>query len=77
MLRVNERVFRRCVADIHFKAVTRGMGIDPFQAVLVDHKALPTRFRDTRYPQMCVQLDAGRNEARDRFALENDLDIDR
>jgi hypothetical protein len=60
VLRVNERVFRRCAADIHFKAVATNLGIDPFEAVLVDHEALPTCFRETRYPQMQTRLNAVR-----------------
>lgn len=61
VLRVNERVFRRCVTDIHFKRLARDLAIDPFAAVLVDHDALPNRFKQTRYAQMLTQLDAARD----------------
>lgn len=46
VLRVNERIFRRCLTNIHFKGVIRSLGIDPFAAVLAHHDALPSRFRD-------------------------------
>lgn len=66
MLRVNERVFRRCLTDIHFKGAARSLGIDPFAAVLADHDALPSRFRETRYPQMLTQLDTARDRTTQR-----------
>lgn len=60
MLRINERVFRKCMRDTHFRAAHSALGIDPFEALLVDHRALPVRFRDTRYPQMQQQLEGRR-----------------
>lgn len=46
--------------DIHFGAEHRALGIDPFEALLVDHCALPVRFRETRYLQMRRQLEGRR-----------------
>jgi hypothetical protein len=60
VLRINERIFRKCMRDIHFRAAHRALGIEPFEALLVDHSALPARFRDTRYPQMRRQLEGRR-----------------
>jgi hypothetical protein len=57
VLRINERVFRKCMRDIHFRAAEPDLGVDPFAAVLAEHHALPARFRDTRYPQMRWQLE--------------------
>jgi hypothetical protein len=31
VLRINERVFRKCMRDIHFRAAHRALGIDPFR----------------------------------------------
>jgi hypothetical protein len=73
VLRVNERVFRRCVSDIHFKGVRRSLGIDPFEAVLVDHEAPPSRFKETRYPQMLTQLDTVRDHATQRDLPDEDM----
>lgn len=55
-LRINERIFRKCMRDIHFRAIERRLGVDPFGAVLAEHPALPERFRERRYPQMHRQL---------------------
>ncbi len=66
VLRLNERVFRHCRTDIHFKGVKRDLGIEPFEAVLVDHDALPSQFRQTRYPQMLTQLDSAHDRATQR-----------
>ena len=60
VLRINERIFRKCMRDIHFRAAQLALGIDPFEALLVDHCALPVRFRETRYPQMRQQLEGRR-----------------
>jgi hypothetical protein len=60
VLRINERVFRKCMRDIHFRAAQLTLSIDPFEALLVDHCALPVRFRETRYPQMRRQLEGRR-----------------
>lgn len=66
VLRVNERIFRRCATDIHFKQLVKDLAIDPFAAVLADHDALPDRFKRTRYPQMLSRLDAIREQATQR-----------
>lgn len=52
VLRLNERIFRRCLDDLHFRALYRDRAIDPFAAVLEDDARLPDAFRQTRYPQM-------------------------
>jgi hypothetical protein len=56
--------FRKCMRDMYFRAADLGMDIDPFEAVLVEHPALPAQFRERRYPQMREQLEDRR--ARDR-----------
>jgi hypothetical protein len=66
VLRVNERVFRKCVHDPHFRAVETDLGVYAFQAVLAEHEALPSRFRETRYPQMRRRLGERRFHAEDR-----------
>jgi hypothetical protein len=60
VLRLNERVFRKCVSDIHFRALYHGHGIDPFDAVLAGDDRLPEQFRERRYPQMLDRLDKRR-----------------
>jgi hypothetical protein len=55
-LRLNERVFRRCLNDKAFRSVFLDHGVDPFDAVLTDHADLPARFGDQRLPQMREQL---------------------
>lgn len=57
VLRINERIFRKCLRDMHFRAAELGLDVDPFEAVLVEHQALPTQFRERRYPQMREQLE--------------------
>jgi hypothetical protein len=56
VLRLNERIFRKCVADLHFRALYAERGVDPFEAVLSDDDRLPAQFRERRYPQMLEQL---------------------
>ena len=56
VLRINERIFRRCMGDMHFRGAEVGLGVDPFKSVLADHPALPAAFRVLRYPQMSQQL---------------------
>jgi hypothetical protein len=65
VLRINERIFRKCIHDMHFRTVVADLGIDPFQAVLAGHEALPQRFHDMRYPQMCQRLEEQRARAKD------------
>lgn len=72
VLRMNERVFRRCLTDIAFKGLIKKLGIDPFDAVLVDHDALPGRFKQTRYPQMLDQLDTARDHETQRAPADDD-----
>lgn len=66
VLKLNERVFRKCLRDMHFRATVTGLEIDPFRAVLTDHIALPDRFKSTRYPQMLRQLEDRRLPSEDR-----------
>lgn len=48
VLRLNERVFRKCDGDLHFRQLFAERGIDPFDAVLVDDDRLPDALRDRR-----------------------------
>lgn len=64
VLRINERVYRKCLSDHAFRQVFLERGVDPFEAVLVDDR-LPLRFRETRYPQMVSRLADKRKRARD------------
>jgi hypothetical protein len=56
VLRLNERIFRKCVRDLHFRQLFADRGIDPFDAVLADDDQLPSAFRERRYAQMREQL---------------------
>jgi hypothetical protein len=60
VLRINERIFRKCMRDMHFRATKLDLDIDPFDAVLAEHQALPVQFREKRYPQMRKQLESHR-----------------
>jgi hypothetical protein len=62
VLRLNERIFRKCLRDLHFRAIYREGIVDPFDAVLVDDGQLPEEFRGRRYQQMCDRLDRRRRE---------------
>jgi hypothetical protein len=55
VLRLNERIYRKCLKDRAFRRVVFDHGVDPFDAVLVDDR-LPERFRQKRYPQMVEQI---------------------
>ena len=52
VLRLNERIFRGCVGDVHFRKLYGDRGVDPFDAVLAGDDLLPDAFLQTRYPQM-------------------------
>lgn len=69
VLRINERIFRKCLRDMHFRAAELTLRIDPFEAVLVEHPVLPVQFREMRYPQMREQIENRRG--RDREARIN------
>lgn len=56
VLRLNERIFRKCDGDLHFRQLFAARRVDPFDAVLVDDDRLPDAFTHTRYPQMLEQL---------------------
>ncbi len=57
VLRLNERIFRKCLRDRRFRDVVLDHDINPFDAVLVDDPRLPDELRERRYPQMQKQLD--------------------
>jgi hypothetical protein len=63
VLRLNERIFRKCRSDRCFRAVYGRHDIDPFEAVLIDDR-LPKEFRDKRYPQMVASLEQVRQPRR-------------
>jgi hypothetical protein len=52
VLRLNERVFRKCRDDRRFRAMYAEGRADPFDAVLADDPRLPERFLERRYPEM-------------------------
>ena len=64
VLRLNERIFRKCVSEHRFRQLFSERRIDPFDDVLVDDDRLPEQFRDRRYPQMVAAL-ADRRPAED------------
>ena len=67
VLRINERIFRKCVDNKHFRDLVLDHGVQPFDALLVDDSRLPDRVRDRRYPQMQAQLnDRLRRDRRNR-----------
>jgi hypothetical protein len=68
VLRINERIFRKCSADLHFRAIYLERGVDPFEAVLTDDDRLPEAFRQRRYPQMRDRLSERRQPRRSRKA---------
>ena len=55
VLRLNERVFKKCLTVRAFRDVYFDHGVDPFEAVLLDER-LPERFRSRRYPQMVSMI---------------------
>ncbi len=57
VLRINERIFRRCHKEKGFRDVVLDHGANPFDAVLVDDPRLPVRFREGRYPQMVDRIE--------------------
>ncbi len=63
VLRLNERVFRKCLSVRAFRDVYFDHGVDPFDAVLVDDR-LPERFHTRRYPQMVEQIEDRRRRSR-------------
>ena len=63
VLRLNERIYRKCLHDRSFRAVYLDHGVDPFEAVLVDGR-LPDDFLEKRHPQMVGQLEERRKRSR-------------
>lgn len=71
-LRLNERVFRRCLKDKGFRDVHLDHDVDPFDAVLANHPGLPANFRKQRLPQMHERLaERRRRDARNRARTEH------
>jgi hypothetical protein len=60
--KLNERIFRKCLTDRRFRNVYLKHGVDPFDAVVIDHPLLADRMRHTRYPQMQAQLEDRRRK---------------
>ena len=60
VLRLNERIFRKCVGEHRFRQLFSKRGVDPFEAVLVHDDRLPDAFRARRYPQMVELLNQRR-----------------
>ncbi|HET8536594.1 MAG TPA: hypothetical protein VFL73_05385 [Solirubrobacteraceae bacterium] len=52
VLRLNERIFRKCRDDRRFRTLYLDGRGDPMQAILADDTRLPQRFRERRYPDM-------------------------
>lgn len=63
VLRLNERIYRKCLKDQAFRQVVFDHDVDPFDAILVDDR-LPERFRQKRYPQMIEQIADRRRRSR-------------
>jgi hypothetical protein len=63
VLRLNERIYRKCLQDRAFRKVHLDHDVDPFEAVLIDGR-LPDQFRERRYPQMAKQLTDRRKRSR-------------
>ena len=63
-LRLNERIFRRCMNDRSFRSVWLEHDVDPFDAVIQEHELLPVDFKERRLPQMRIQLDDRRARQR-------------
>lgn len=61
ILKLNERIFKRCLKDRRFRDVYLEFDVDPFEAVIAE-PGLPKEFLTRRYPQMVETL----AELRDR-----------
>jgi len=44
VLRINERIFRKCLRDNAFRTAELTLRIDPFEAVLVEHQCCRRSF---------------------------------
>ena len=67
VLKINERIFRKCVDDKHFRDIVLDHDVQPFDALLIDDPRLPDTARDPRYLQMCSHLnDRLRKDRRNR-----------
>ncbi len=60
-LTLNERVFAFSFRDRNGRAVDARHGVDPFDAVVAADARLPSRFRETRYPQMQQEIKASQS----------------
>jgi hypothetical protein len=56
VLRLNERIFRKCLHDRRFRVVVLDHDVNPFDAVLVTDTRLSDQLRERRYPQVQEQL---------------------
>jgi hypothetical protein len=63
VLRLNERIFKKCIHVKAFRDVLFEHGVDPFQAVLVDDR-LPSQFSEKRHSQMVDRIEDQRGRAR-------------
>jgi hypothetical protein len=55
VLKLNERIYRFCLRG-PARQFVRQTGMDPFDAIVNDHPALPEKFRTLRFPQMKARL---------------------
>jgi hypothetical protein len=62
VLRLNERIYKKCLRDRSFQKVYLDHEVDPFEAVLHDER-LPDKFLEKRYPQMVDRLGTKRRRA--------------
>lgn len=56
VLKLNERIFRRCLSDQRFRDVYLEFDVNPFEAVVAED-GLPKEFLDRRYRQMVERLE--------------------
>lgn len=63
VLRLNERIYRKCLSDKAFRKLYLDFGVDPFEAVLTDAR-LPAKFCERRHSQMVATLEKRRRRAR-------------
>lgn len=63
VLKLNERIFKRCLSDRRFRNVYLEFDVDPFDAVIAD-PALLKEFLERRHPQMVEKLEERRKRDR-------------
>jgi hypothetical protein len=57
VLRINERIFRRCSREKSFRDIVLDHRVKPFDALLIDDPRLPEAARERRYSQMSEQIE--------------------